>query len=412
MFSTPFLRRQMLDVIERYLLPWAQSESGQSGNEMPRRLLLLEPPLRLPPDVPVADRIIGASLMRRGKPAPTHGSFTSHIMWPHIGLHSIPFAWLSFLFEGEADLRIGASRTLHGTAEVEGRIHIVSLQAPTFFVIPPGVPHPDGSRIPWERPLALLGEKQRMFWIHVSPAGLRCHLSRVAGQAYQEEFFLLLKTPALLALAGLLLAEMQRPQRFPLVVEAALLSLLLEMQATLNHVNSELPHADCKRELSGTPNDEGARHPQAPALLGAGSDAGAAQPNARVGDAITSNIVMAAALHFIETHLNWRPLSLEMVAAHAHVSPSHLNRLFKAHLHMTVRAHIQHNRLQLARSLLTESEMPIAEIGFLSGFFPPSHFARVFLQATGVSPRAFRVAHREELWNTATAPHGHPRTPQ
>lgn len=398
MFPTPFLRRQMLDVIEHHLLPWAragnapgaENASGAGADEARRLLLLLESPLRLPPDVPVEDRVVDASLMRRGKPAPGRGSFTAHIMWPHLGLQSIPFAWLGFLFQGQADLRIGASRTLRAKAEVEGRIHVVSLRAPAFFVIPPGVPHPDGSRIPWERPLSLLHDTQRMFWIHVSPAGLRCHLSRVAGHSYQEEFFLLLKTPALLALAGLLLSEMQRPQRFDLVVEAVLLCLLLEMQTTLGAESTPRP-GDFEPELFSLRPDQ--RALQTPAPVSA---------QAKANSASTNNILMAAALRFIETHLNWRPLSLEMVAAHAHVSPSHLNRLFKAHLHMTVRAYIQHNRLELARALLTQSEMPIAEVGFLVGFFPPSHFARVFLQATGTSPRAFRDAQREEFPDAST----------
>jgi hypothetical protein len=50
--------------------------------------------------------------MRRGKPRPGAESFTSYVMWPDLGLHTIPFSWLGFLFQSEANLRLGASRSL------------------------------------------------------------------------------------------------------------------------------------------------------------------------------------------------------------------------------------------------------------------------------------------------------------
>jgi AraC-like DNA-binding protein len=353
----------MLEVVQRHLLPWAQERSqhvageGETHDHLIKHLLLLQPPLRLSPDIKVVERIVDASQMRRGKPTPSHGSFMSHVLWPHLGLHSMPFAWLGFLFQGEADLRIGASRSLVCGPKGEGKIHIVSLHAPAFFVIPPGVPHPDGSQIPWERPLHELRENQQMFWMHLSPAGLRCHLSRVVGQHYQEEFFLLLKEASLAAIARLLISEMQRPQRFDLVVEAALLSLLLQLEKTLNEGSASPNHAE--------------QHNNEPSH---------------------NELLQSAALRFIETHLNWRPLSLEMVAEQVHVSPSHLNRVFKAELGVTVKEYIQHSRIELAKSLLEESDMPVAEVGFLLGFFPPSHFARAFSQTVGLSPRKYRDA--------------------
>jgi hypothetical protein len=59
--------------------------------------------------------------MRRGKPRPGAGSFTSYVMWPDLGLHTIPFSWPGFLFQSKADLRLGASRSLVCSPSGEGK---------------------------------------------------------------------------------------------------------------------------------------------------------------------------------------------------------------------------------------------------------------------------------------------------
>ncbi len=367
MSTTPFLRRQMLEIVREILLPWARDPSAD------KRLFLLQPPLQLPPEISVTERIMPAWQMRRGRPTPGRGSFTSHVMWPELGLHTIPFTWLCFLYRGEADLRLGATRSLVCGPQGEGKVQIVALQAPTFFVIPPGVPFPDGSRLPWERPLHLRRHSPEMFWIHVSPAGLRCHISRVAGEKYQEEFFLLLSQPELTTLARLLITEISRPQRFDLIVQATIQTLLLQLEIALDT-------PDSAREIVSNSN--------AP-----GESAATVQRGAQ-RSATLHNVLVEAALRFIESHLNWRTLSPANVAAHAHVSSSHLNRLFKAELGVTIKSYIRNARVDLAKSLLRDSDIPIAEVGFLCGFFPPSHFTRAFSQTAGCSPKQFRDGNR------------------
>ncbi|PQV63589.1 AraC-type DNA-binding protein [Abditibacterium utsteinense] len=391
MFETPFTRRQMIEVVQHHLLPWAWRREDQREAETPivaspKRLLLLQPPLQLPPEIQVTQRIVEPSQMRRGKPAPGRGSFSSHVLWPELGLHSIPFAWLGFLFQGEIDLRIGANRSLIFGPGGEGKIQIVSLKAPTFFVIPPGVPHPDGHHIPWERPLHLMREEPQIFWVHVSPSGLRCHLSRVAQGHYQEEFFVLLHNEALMGLSKLFIAEMQRPERFPLVVEAALLSLSLEINKSL--LGPDAPESHEKGNETGLPSPISSVREEL-----AGSDAENNRSASKTHiDANT--VLIEAAKRYIEMHLNWRTLSLDMVAHHVYVSPSHLNRLFKAELGMTLKEYIQGKRIGVAKALLEESDIAVSEVGFLSGFFPPSHFARAFSQAVGITPKKFRDEQR------------------
>ncbi|MCB1489541.1 MAG: AraC family transcriptional regulator [Bauldia sp.] len=47
--------------------------------------------------------------------------------------------------------------------------------------------------------------------------------------------------------------------------------------------------------------------------------------------------------------------------------------------------------LSRSRELLTDSPMPITEIGVGLGYSSPSHFARAFRKVTGLSPRAYRA---------------------
>ena len=377
----------MRDVIQQFLLPPVRDllaraatfheEATDEETSAPaveaaiaRHCVLLQPPLHLPAGVASRDLRLDKAQMRRGKVAPAHGSFYSYIVWPDLGLHTMPYSWLGFLFEGEADIRIGASRNLMDATQRSGKVYVVSLKAPAFFAIPPGVPHPDGSRLLWEASVrAQPCPPQRIFWMHISPAGVRCHLSRVAHQLYQEEFFLMLNDDALLALARLLLVEMQRAPRFDLVVGATLLCLLqntgrcLQLKAPTNAI----------QEINASTRN---------AVL-----TGSARDNRRV--------VLEAALHYIETHLNWRTLSVEEIAAHAHVSPSHLNRIVNLETGLTVKGYITRARLEVAKSLLVDSDMAIAEVGFLTGYFPPSHFTRAFLRGTGTTPKDFRNATRQ-----------------
>lgn len=56
---------------------------------------------------------------------------------------------------------------------------------------------------------------------------------------------------------------------------------------------------------------------------------------------------------------------------------------------------IQKRRLMEARRLLIYSDMTISECCMSLGFEDPAYFSRVFSKATGLSPRTYRLAHRQ-----------------
>ncbi|HKX32442.1 MAG TPA: helix-turn-helix transcriptional regulator, partial [Blastocatellia bacterium] len=51
-------------------------------------------------------------------------------------------------------------------------------------------------------------------------------------------------------------------------------------------------------------------------------------------------------------------------------------------------------RIERARRLLAETPLPLSEVGALVGYKSQSHFTKIFREATGVTPRAFREAVR------------------
>ncbi len=87
-----------------------------------------------------------------------------------------------------------------------------------------------------------------------------------------------------------------------------------------------------------------------------------------------------------------RELNLAEIASAAYLSEFHFARLFKKITGATPHAYLASLRIEKARRLLAETDLPITEIGAQVGYASQSHFTKVFREATGMTPRAFRGA--------------------
>lgn len=85
------------------------------------------------------------------------------------------------------------------------------------------------------------------------------------------------------------------------------------------------------------------------------------------------------------------PLTLEALAEAAGYSTRQLERQFKAVLNETPSRYYRNLRLDLGRSLLFETELSVTEIAAATGFETANHFAKVFRERFGVSPRSARA---------------------
>lgn len=99
------------------------------------------------------------------------------------------------------------------------------------------------------------------------------------------------------------------------------------------------------------------------------------------------------AREFIEANLA-EPLPLGLVARQSGVSESHLCRLFREHVCLTLTDYINRRRIEWAKSELLKTDTRISEIAFQIGYQSLSQFNRAFVRVTGRSPSTFR---REEL---------------
>jgi AraC family transcriptional regulator len=97
------------------------------------------------------------------------------------------------------------------------------------------------------------------------------------------------------------------------------------------------------------------------------------------------------AVEYMHDHCD-RELSLPEIARVAYLSAFHFARLFKKLTGTTPHAYLASLRIERARRMLAETDLPIAEIGSRVGYGSQSHFTKLFREATGLTPKAFRQA--------------------
>ena len=93
---------------------------------------------------------------------------------------------------------------------------------------------------------------------------------------------------------------------------------------------------------------------------------------------------------FIAANLAAR-FSLRDLARLCDLSERHFHRAFKASTSRTPLEYVTAQRIDRAKLLLASKSTTIAEVAFAVGFSNPSHFARAFSAATGVTPSVYRA---------------------
>lgn len=84
------------------------------------------------------------------------------------------------------------------------------------------------------------------------------------------------------------------------------------------------------------------------------------------------------------------PLTVESMATAADLSVPQLNRRMKKIFHLTAGQYIIKVRIDHAARLLSDSDVPLAEIALELGFSDQSALSRQFKQVTGMTPRQYR----------------------
>jgi AraC-like DNA-binding protein len=83
-------------------------------------------------------------------------------------------------------------------------------------------------------------------------------------------------------------------------------------------------------------------------------------------------------------------LSLRDVAREVGMTPGHLTTVVRRRTGRTVQEWIIERRMAEARSLLAETDLPVAEVARRVGVPDPGYFSRLFSRRHGASPREWR----------------------
>jgi AraC family L-rhamnose operon transcriptional activator RhaR len=96
-------------------------------------------------------------------------------------------------------------------------------------------------------------------------------------------------------------------------------------------------------------------------------------------------------LRYVQDNLD-RPLPVDELARHAHLSRRQLSRLFAVHVGQSPAGYVERTRLDHAAALLVRTDLPIKRIAAAVGYGDVAGFTRAFTRRLGSPPGRFRHA--------------------
>lgn len=99
---------------------------------------------------------------------------------------------------------------------------------------------------------------------------------------------------------------------------------------------------------------------------------------------------LRGAIDLMERHLE-EPRPIPEIAAEVGLSQRQLERMFHQYVCKSPMQYYRDIRLDRARGLVTQTEMPFWEIALACGFASPEHFSRAYRTRFGLAPRRDRV---------------------
>lgn len=104
---------------------------------------------------------------------------------------------------------------------------------------------------------------------------------------------------------------------------------------------------------------------------------------------VVSHQRMRQLIEFIEANID-QPLTLDAMATQVGISPLYLARAFKAAIGQSPHQYVLARRIERAKELLRNTEMPIIDVALSVGFSSQSHLSHWMIRHTGVSPAVYR----------------------
>lgn len=108
---------------------------------------------------------------------------------------------------------------------------------------------------------------------------------------------------------------------------------------------------------------------------------------------------------YVEAHFD-SSICLSDLAKVAGISRMHFAAQFRAATGYRPREYLLYRRIEHAKSLLSNTETPLAEVALVLGFCTQAHFSTVFKRITNETPARWRCASKNELHSAQRLPEG------
>jgi AraC-like DNA-binding protein len=111
-----------------------------------------------------------------------------------------------------------------------------------------------------------------------------------------------------------------------------------------------------------------------------------------------SQLYVRRAIEFL--HQNYdRSIQVKEVALSVNVHPGYLHRIFRTHTGQTLTDYLNRLRMEKARMLLGQSEIPVAEIADYVGISSRQYFHLLFKKYAGCTPIEYRNSIERHSWS-------------
>jgi len=102
--------------------------------------------------------------------------------------------------------------------------------------------------------------------------------------------------------------------------------------------------------------------------------------------------ILKQSIDFINKNIHEK-IKISDLSEQSRWKSQHYNRLFTKYIGVTPYKYILDKKIQKAKTLLTETTIPITQVSFELGFKSHSNFCSVFKKSTGKSPEGYRKWH-------------------
>lgn len=104
---------------------------------------------------------------------------------------------------------------------------------------------------------------------------------------------------------------------------------------------------------------------------------------------VMSTTIMDTIIHYINVNYA-EEITIKSLSKKFNYSPSAISHQFKKKTNMSLREYIENIRIDHAKYLLQQFDIPITEIAFLLGFCNGGYFSMIFKKKTGFTPKQYR----------------------